>query len=95
MQVPSVGFDLPGLSRLVFAGEDVGRATAGVGSRLPNDRTISDPDEGVKPDGKIPANAVCPWGVHSVGVPSERTMGIIDGIVGCPRRLSVIGPLLA
>jgi hypothetical protein len=71
------------------------RATAGVGSRLPLDRTMSDPDVGVKPDGRIPANAVCPWGVHPAGVSSERTMGIIDGIVGLPRRIYVIRPLLA
>jgi len=56
---------------------------------------MSDLDEGVKPDGRIPANAVCPWGVHPVGVSSGRTMGIIDGIVGCPRRLYVTHPLLA
>jgi len=71
------------------------RATAGVSSRLPIDRTTSDPDEGVKPDGGIPASAVCPWGVHPVDVSSGRTMGIIDGIVGCPRRLYVIRPLQA
>jgi len=88
-----------GLSRVdslrLFAGEDVVRATAGVGSRLPLDRTMSDLDVGVKPDGRIPAKAVCPWGVHPMGVSSGRTMGIIDGIVGCPRRLYVIHPLLA
>jgi hypothetical protein len=93
------GFHRLGLSRVdalrLFAGEDIVRATAGVGSRLPLDQTISDLDEGVKPDGRIPASAVCPWGVHPVGVSSGRTMGIIDGIVGCPRRLYVIHPLLA
>jgi hypothetical protein len=71
------------------------RATAGVGSRLPIDRTMSDLDEEVKPDGMIPASAVCPWGVHPVGVSSERTMGIIDVIVGVPRIKHVIRPLLA
>jgi hypothetical protein len=30
-----------------------------------------------------------------VGVSSERTMGIIDGIVGLPRRIYAIRPLLA
>lgn len=79
----------------LFAGKDIVRATAGVGSRLPLDRTMSDLDEGVKPDGGIPTNVVCPWGVHPVGVPSGKTMGIIDGIVGGPRRLYVIYPLLA
>ena len=59
------------------------------------DRMIYEPEVGVKPDGRIPANAVCPWGVHPVGGSSGRTMGIIDGIVGCPRRLYVIHPLLA
>lgn len=78
----------------LFAGEGVVRATAGVGSRLPTDRMMSDPEVGVKPDGRIPANAVCPWGVHPVGVSSGRIMGIIDGIVGCPRRLYVVHPLL-
>jgi hypothetical protein len=71
------------------------RDTAGVGSRLPLDRTISDPDVGVKPDGRIPANAVCSWGVHPVGVLSEKTMGIIDVIVGLQRRIYAIRPLLA
>ena len=70
----------------LLAGDDTVRAL---------DRTMSDLDVGVKPDGRIPANAVCPWGVHPVGVSSGRTMGIIDGIVGCPRRLYVIHPLLA
>ena len=79
----------------LFAREDIVRATAGVGSRLPIDRMIYDPEVGVKPDGGIPASAVCPWGVHPVGVSPGRTMGIIDGIVGCPRRLYVIHPLLA
>jgi hypothetical protein len=67
----------------------------GVGSRLPLDRTMPDPDVGVKPDGRIPASAVCPRGAHLVSVSSERTMGIIDGIVGFPRRIYVIRPLLA
>ena len=44
----------------LFAREDIVRATAGVGSRLPLDRTKSDLDVGVKPDGGIPAIAVCP-----------------------------------
>ncbi len=59
----------------LFAGEDIVRATAGVGSRLPLDRTIHDPEVGVKLDGRIPASAVCPWGVHPADVASERTMG--------------------
>lgn len=78
----------------LFAGEDIIRATAGVGSRLPLDRRMSDLDKGVKPDGGIPASAVCPWGVHLVDVLSGRTMGIIDGIVGLPRRIYAIRPLL-
>ena len=94
MQVPSVGVSHVNLLRL-FANEEVVRATAGVGSRLPIDRTMYDLEVGVKLDGRIPANAVCPWGVHPVGIPSGRTIGIIDGIVGCPRRLYVIHPLLA
>ena len=79
----------------LFAGKDIVRATAGVGSQLPLDRTVSDPDVGVKSDGRIPANAVCPWGVHPVDVSSGRTMGIIDGIVGLPRRIYMLRPLLA
>lgn len=79
----------------LFAGEDTVHATAGVGSRLPLDRTVSDSEVGVKPDGGIPVNAVCPRGVHPVGASSERTVGIIDGIVGRPRRLYVTHPLLA
>jgi hypothetical protein len=79
----------------LFAGEDIVRAIAGVGSRLPLDRTMPDLDVGVKPDGRIPASAVCPWDVHPVGVSSERTMGIIDGIVGFLRRIYVFRPLLA
>jgi hypothetical protein len=43
----------------LFAGKDIVRATVGVGSRLPLDRGMSDPDKGVKPDGGVPANAVC------------------------------------
>lgn len=82
------------MGRSIFAGEDVGRATAGVGSRLPIDRTMFDPEVGVKPDGRIPASAVCPWDVHPVGVSSGRTMGIIDGIFGLPRRIYVTCPLL-
>ena len=79
----------------LFAREDIVRATAGVGSRLPLDRTVSDLEVGVKPDGRIPANAVCPWDVHPVDVTSGRTMGIIDGIVGLPRRIYMLRPLLA
>jgi hypothetical protein len=79
----------------LFVREDIVRATAGVGSRLPLDRTMPDLDVGVKPDGEIPANAVCLWGVHPVGVSSERTIGIIGGIVGLPRRIYAICPLLA
>ena len=44
----------------LFAREEIVCATAGVGSRLPLDRTMSNLDEGVKPDGEIPASAVCP-----------------------------------
>jgi hypothetical protein len=84
-----------GDSLRLFAGEGIVRATAGVGSRLPLDQTMPDLDAGVKPDGRIPASAVCPWGAHPVSVSSGRTMGIIDGIVECPRRLYVIHPLLA
>ena len=65
------------------------RATAGVGSRLPIDRAIPDVEVGVKVDDRAPANAVYPWGVHPVGVSSGKIIGIIDGIVGCPRRLYV------
>jgi hypothetical protein len=79
----------------LFASEDIVCATVGVGSRLPLDRTrLFDLDEGVKPDGRIPASAVCLWGVHLVGVLSERTIGIIDGIVGLPRRMYATRPLL-
>ena len=74
----------------LFAGEDIVRATAGVGSRLPIDRTIFDLEVGVKPDGRTPASAVCPRGVHPVGVSSGRTVGIIDGIVRCLRRLYML-----
>jgi hypothetical protein len=82
------------ISESVFAGETFVRAPAGVGSRLPIfDRTMSGPDVGVERDGGIPANAVCPWGVHSVGVSSGKTMGIIDGIVGFLRNVYVIRPL--
>ena len=94
MQVPSVGIVYLDWWT-VLAGEEVVRATAGVGSRLPVDRTMSDLEVGVKPDGGIPANAVCPWGVHPVGVSSGRTMGIIDGIVRLPRRIYATRPLLA
>jgi hypothetical protein len=79
----------------LFAGEDIIRATAGVGSRLPLDRTMPDLNMEVKPDSRIPANAVCLWGVYLVGILSERTIGIIDGIVGLPRRIYAIRPLLA
>lgn len=82
------------MGRLIYARENVGRAAAGVGSQLPIDRTTSDLDEGVKPDGGILANAVCPWGVHPVGVSSGRTIGITDRIVRCPRRIYVTYPLL-
>lgn len=89
-----LGLSCVDLLRL-FAGEDIVRATAGVGSRLPLDQTMSDLDVGVKPDGVIPASAVCPWGMHPADVSSRKTMGIIDGIVGCPRRLYVNYPLQA
>jgi hypothetical protein len=43
----------------LFAREDIVCTTAGVGSRLLLDQTISELDIGVKPGGRIPANAVC------------------------------------
>jgi hypothetical protein len=44
---------------MIFAGKDVGRATAGVSSRLPLDRTTSDLEVRVKPHDRILAKAVC------------------------------------
>jgi hypothetical protein len=79
----------------LFDREDIVRATAGVGSRLLLDQKMSDPDVRVKPDSRIPANIVCPWGVHLVGTSLERTIGIIDRIVGLLQRIYAISPLLA
>lgn len=80
MQVPSVGIVFKGSFKF-FAGKKVVCATVGVGGRLPIDRTMSHLDKGVEPHGRIPASAVCPWGVHLMDVQSERTTGTIDGIV--------------
>jgi hypothetical protein len=92
----SIGWGrLTWIGRLALARKDIICATTDIGSRLPLDRTTSDLRVGMKPDGRIPVNAVYIWGVHSVGVSSGRTMGIIDGIVGFPQRVYVIHPLLA
>jgi hypothetical protein len=84
------------MGRLALARKDIDRATAGVGSRLPFsiERCLI-LDKGVKLDGRIPANTICLWGIHPAGVSLGRTIGIIDGIVGLPRRIYVIHPLLA
>jgi hypothetical protein len=42
----------------LFTRGDIVYATIGVGSRLPLDRTKSDLDKGVKPNSRIPANAI-------------------------------------
>ena len=60
MQVPSVRIVLRGFVKALCLEKIVVRATAGVGSRLPLDRTMSDLDKGVKLDSGIPASAVCP-----------------------------------